>query len=138
MSTQVAERARLATLKREMIAAAREVAATVVGEKSRVGDNQFRTLVQLCQEADVPEEIEAFVDYQGARERGWPAPVVHAVQRWLREWRQKAPDADPKELLVIFAYFFGYVAWAVKVARGTARPPQAGPAGGGHPDAVRA
>lgn len=109
-------RMRLVRLKPLLLEAARRVAEK--RPDSSVGDSQFRNLVQLCQEADVPEEIHAFIDYQAGRQSGWPRPFADLVQEQLKRITQSAAGAGVEELLALFAHFFGYVVWALK-AEGT-------------------
>jgi hypothetical protein len=139
VNAEAVPRELLAAMKPRLIDAARSVAKDAF-PGSHVGETQFRNLAQLCQEADVPEEIQAFVDYQGARSGGWPSILVQAVQRELATISaeaEKAAAGSPRAVLDLFAFFFGYLAWAVKglgrsgSSSGSRAPGHAGTAAGG-------
>lgn len=119
----------LARIKPTMLRLAADAASAIrreqSGEGKGPGDNQFRTLVQLCREADIPEEIDAYLGYQGGRggrreQEGWRPQDTKRILEALKQLCDEAtklglPDT-PSVTLTLYAFFFGYVYWQVKAA----------------------
>lgn len=119
----------LARIKPTMLWLAADAASAMRREPSSggkgPGDNQFRTLVQLCREADIPEEIDAYLGYQGGRrnrpeQEGWRPQDTKRMLEALKQLRDEATKLGlpktPSVTLTLYAFFFGYVYWQVKAA----------------------
>ena len=116
----------LAAIKPRMLALAAEVAGKIRaadgGGPGGPGDNQFRALVHLCREADIPEELAMYLRYQAGRkapgsERWRPADtqaMLGALQQLEEEAKERHLPSTPASLLTLYAFFFGYVYWNVK------------------------